>query len=170
MKDLLRWLNELAPQEAESEFLKCCGSSRWAREMTAARPFSETRELKESADRIWHSLAPDDWLEAFRAHPQIGERKAARATGAEAARWSEEEQSGTRDAAQETMAALAEANRAYEQKFGHIFIICATGKTSVEMLAAARARLANDPETELRVAAEEQRRITQLRLEKLLNR
>jgi OHCU decarboxylase len=164
----LESLNSLAPEEAESEFLKCCGSRRWAQGMASLRPFKGMKELLEAADRIWWGLKPGDWLEAFSRHPKIGERKAQLAQAAEAARWSEQEQAGTRDAAQGALAELAALNRAYEERFGFIYIICATGRTTEEMLALLRQRLRNDYETELRVAAEEQRRITHLRLGKLL--
>ena len=122
----------------------------------------------EAAERIWWGLTSDDWLEAFRSHPKIGEKKPVRETGEGAQRWSEEEQATARAAASATLDALAEANQSYEQRFGHIFIVCATGKTSEEMLETLRRRLSNDPGTELCVAAEQQRRITLLRLRKLL--
>ena len=136
--------------------------------MTAARPFANVDELLTKADSIWWSLSSEDWLEAFRAHPKIGEKKAAAAQSEEALQWSAQEQSGVNDAAATTMAALAAGNRDYEQRFGFIFIVCATGKSSEEMLAILQARLQNDAETEIAVAAEEQRKITRLRLEKLL--
>jgi OHCU decarboxylase len=161
-------LNELSATEAERELLKCCGSTGWARALVAQRPFHETQELLTAADDIWRNLSEDDWLEAFAAHPKIGGRKAAREQNAQAAKWSEQEQSGARDADAKTLDELAEANRLYEEKFGHIFIVCATGKTAVEMLALLRTRLPNDASVELSNAAEEQRRITRLRLEKLL--
>src|SRR5688572_7404354 len=169
MDDALKTLNSLEPAEAQAELLKCCGSERWARAMTEARPFGDVESLLETADRVWRGLAREDWLEAFRSHPKIGERKAARETGEEARRWAEDEQKGTREAARDVLAELAGANREYEQRFGHIFIVCATGKSAGEMLALLRERLGNRPETELHVAAEEQRRITRLRLEKLLD-
>jgi OHCU decarboxylase len=161
-------LNRLTEQQAHAKFLKCCGSSEWARRMTAARPFSNSHELSSKADEIWWNLDEEDWLKAFRAHPKIGEKKAAAAQSAEAEAWSALEQSETERAAAETKAALAEGNREYEQRFGFIFIICATGKSAEEILAALNGRLHNDSKTELRAAAEEQRKITQLRLQKLL--
>jgi OHCU decarboxylase len=161
-------LNSLASNEAEKEFLKCCGSGDWARRMVNQRPFASVEQLIETADRIWWSLEPQDWLEAFHSHPKIGEKKAVAATSVDAQRWSESEQSGTREAAYETMDALAQLNREYEEKFGHIFIICATGKTSEEMLANLRDRFRNDPSEELRIAAGEQAKITRLRLNKLI--
>ncbi|MCA1634784.1 MAG: 2-oxo-4-hydroxy-4-carboxy-5-ureidoimidazoline decarboxylase [Acidobacteria bacterium] len=168
MDDALEHLNSLPGGEASAELLKCCGSTRWASAMMEERPFRDTDALEEAADRIWWSLGREDWLEAFRSHPKIGERKAARETGEEARRWAEDEQQGTSGAGRDVLAALAEANRAYEERFGHIFIVCAKGKSAAEMLTLLRARIGNDPETELRVAVEEQRRITQLRLKKSL--
>ena len=168
MRQTLAEFNSLRREEAEMELMKCCGSSAWAREVVAARPFSSMYEVLAAADRIWWSLGAADWLEAFSHHPQIGGKSAERAQSGEASRWSQEEQSGTRDADAETREALAWANRAYLQKFGYIFIVCATGKSAAEMLALCEQRLQNDRETELRIAAEEQRRITHLRLRKLL--
>lgn len=164
----LGWLNALPSTEAEAELLACCGSRRWARELAARRPFPATAALLAEADEVWESLAEEDWHEAFRAHPRIGERKAAPSQGARAAAWSAGEQSGAASAAEDVTEALAEGNRAYEARFGHIYIVCATGKTGDEMLAILRARLANDAATELRAAAAEQAKITRLRLEKLL--
>ena len=162
-------MNRFSREQAEAEFLKCCGSKRWARAMADARPFESTDDLLAKADGIWWSLSEEDWLEAFRAHPKIGEKKAAAAQSEQVRNWSAQEQSGIRAAAADTKAALAAGNQEYERRFGFIFIVCATGKSSEEMLAILNARLQNDPETELRIAAEEQRKITRLRLEKLLN-
>ena len=162
-------LNSLTSSAAESELLKCCGSKQWARLMTAARPFESLDELIARADRIWWSLTPADWLEAFHSHPKIGEKKAAVAVAREAQQWSEAEQAGVRGAAAETTAALAELNETYEKKFGYIFIVCATGKSSEEILAILRERLPHDKDEELRIAAEEQAKITELRLRKLLS-
>jgi OHCU decarboxylase len=165
-------LNALSSEEAQAELLKCCGSTNWARRMAQQRPFptggDAMRRLLDSADRVWWDLGREDWLEAFSRHPRIGEKAAAKNASAETRRWSEEEQSGTRRAREQVLAALAKANRAYEQRFGYIFIVCATGKSSEEMLALLQQRLQNDPAAELRMAAEEQRRITHLRLQKLL--
>jgi OHCU decarboxylase len=161
-------LNALAAAEAEGELLKCCGSHAWARQVAARRPFADESELMLAADEVWWSLGTDDWHEAFASHPKIGERKAVRTQGEQARAWSEQEQAGARDAEQATLDELAEANRTYEEKFGHIFIVCATGKTAAAMLALLHARLPNDPGVELHNAAAEQRKITRLRLEKLL--
>jgi len=161
-------LNGVSREEAERLLLGCCGSTNWARRMVECRPFQGTRELEETADRVWWELGRQDWLEAFSRHPKIGEKAAAHSGSAQTRRWSEEEQTGIKAARQDILAKLTEANRAYEARFGYIFIVCATGKSSAEMLALLEDRLQNDPDTELRVAAEEQRRITRLRLEKLL--
>ena len=161
-------LNSLPVSEAERELLKCCGSQKWAQLVIAERPFKTADTLLEKSESVWWALEPHDWLEAFHSHPKIGEKKAASAVGVDAQRWSEEEQSGTRDSAKETMEALAELNRSYEEKFGYIFIVCASGKTSEEMLALLRERLKNNHAEELRNAAAEQAKITRLRLLKLL--
>ena len=164
----LERLNRLTHDEAEAEFLQCCGSTAWACGMSARRPFGGASDLLRAAEEAWGALDDEDWLEAFSRHPKIGEGKAATAqTEAERA-WSAREQSGVRAADEATRRELEELNRAYAEKFGHIFIICATGKSSDEMLAALRARLENDAAAEIANAAAEQRRITTLRLEKLL--
>ena len=164
----LEWLNTLAREDAVARLLACCGSERWAARVADRRPFADERQLFEAAEQIWWRLGREDWLAAFRSHPKIGEREAARETGEEASRWSREEQAGVGGAPPETAGAIESGNREYEKHFGYIFIICATGKTPGEMLDALRRRLSNDPATELCVAAEEQRRITRLRLVKLL--
>jgi len=165
----LEQLNELAPREAEAEFLKCCGSHRWAQGMAAARPFHSEEQLLAQADDVSSSLTDEDWLQAFRAHPKIGENKAAAGQTQQEASWSAQEQSGIQAAATDTIARLASGNRVYEAKFGFIFIVCASGKSSDEMLSILNDRIKNDPQTELLVAANEQQKITRLRLEKLLN-
>jgi OHCU decarboxylase len=161
---LERW-NALPPAEAEREVIACCGSRRWAAEMAARRPFTHVAWLSETADDIWWTLDPADWLEAFAAHPKIGERAS---TGSETSqRWSAQEQAAT-DAANEDLAShLAESNRAYLAKFGFIFIVDASGKSRAEILALLERRLQNDSQQELREAAEQQRRIMHRRLEKL---
>ncbi|HEX2120858.1 MAG TPA: allantoicase [Thermoanaerobaculia bacterium] len=141
------------------ELRKVCASARWAEEMFAARPFASWEEMLRAAEKIWSASSDEERLEAFAGHPRIGERKAG---------WSSQEQSGTRGAASETMQALAEANRAYEEKFGFVYLVCATGRSADEMLADARDRLQNDRATEIANAAAEQAKITALRLEKLV--
>ena len=164
----LAWLNTLTAEEATKELRQCCGSTRWTEQMTDDRPYSTLESLIMHADRVWWSLMPDDWLEAFRSHPKIGEKKTSEKVSAQSQQWSGQEQAGVSRASQETTDSLAALNRAYEQKFGFIFIICASGKTSEEMLAALHERLNHDSDTELRLAAAEQAKITELRLKKLL--
>ena len=165
----LEELNSLTSVAADEEFLKCCGSTRWAHEMTRARPFTGAEELYEKADEVCASLDEHDWLEAFQAHPKIGERKAATDQPQQAQSWSAQEQAGLAQALSQTKDSLAELNRQYEARFGFIFIVCATGKSPEEMLAILQARIGNSRTHELLIAAEEQRKITRLRLEKLLN-
>jgi len=156
--DLTRF-NSLPAGEAAETLLACCGSRAWARRMAESRPFEDLAGVQKKSDAIWRSLGGEDWREAFAAHPRIGEK---------GSRWSAQEQAGARDASAETLAELIAANREYEARFGHIFIVCATGKSAAEMLALLRHRQDNDREIELVIAAEEQRKITNLRLEKLL--
>jgi len=166
--DALLHLDGLSPSEATAELVRCCGSARWVERMIAARPFLAKERLFATAESTWNDLDPEDWREAFTHHPKIGDREALRARFASTRQWAEGEQAGAARASGETLDALAQANQAYEARFGHIFIVCATGKTAAEMLGLLRARLGNDPETELRIAAGEQAKITRLRLEKLL--
>lgn len=130
--------------------------------MTARRPFESLATMHRVGTEIWTSLTEPDWLEAFAAHPKIGEQK----TGA---KWSATEQSGMDSAGEQTVAAMRRLNKEYEQKFGWIFIVCATGKSAGEMLRLLGERINNDPSTELRIAAAEQLTITNLRLEKLIS-
>jgi allantoinase len=163
----LDWLNGMGLDTARSEFLRCCGAVRWAEQMVVLRPFANEDQLLDAADIVWCSLAPSDRLEPFAAHPKIGDVEALRAKFASTAAWASGEQAGVTGASDTVLCALAEGNRAYEARFGHIFIVCATGKTADEMLGLLRGRLGNDPETEFSIASGEQARITQLRLRKL---
>jgi 2-oxo-4-hydroxy-4-carboxy-5-ureidoimidazoline decarboxylase len=146
--------------DARLMFQQCCGSSRWAERMVAARPFGSRGDLLDAARDEWFSLTPDDWREAFSHHPKIGERSKVATTR----EMSEREQAGVASAEADVLAQLADANRRYEEKFGYIFIVCATGKSAEEMLALLRVRLHNDTQAEIRVAAAEQAKITELRL------
>jgi allantoicase len=161
-------LNRLPRLKAVRTFLDCCGSRNWAGQMAAQRPFANDAKLFTAADQIWSELPPKDWLEAFQHHPPIGGKRSKARQSAAASRWSTKEQSTAQAAPREVLEALATENRAYAEKFGYVFLICATGKTSEEILHALRQRMPNNPETEMRLAAEEQRKITRLRLEKLL--
>lgn len=166
--DALSHVDGLQPSEAKAALRRCCGSERWVERMMAARPFVDRDHLLREAEVAWSGLGPDDWREAFAHHPRIGERAALRERFAETRQWAEGEQAGALQASEETLDALHLENQAYEARFGHIFIVCATGKSALEMLAALRERLPNDPDTELRIAAGEQAKITRLRLLKLL--
>ncbi|HST51486.1 MAG TPA: 2-oxo-4-hydroxy-4-carboxy-5-ureidoimidazoline decarboxylase [Pyrinomonadaceae bacterium] len=162
-------LNNMTADEKRAALLACCGSTRWAEEVSALLPMWDVVQLLIIGERIWGELAREDWLEAFRAHPRIGEKKAEAEVSEAARRWSDGEQSRASAASQETLDALAGANREYEEKFGFIFIVCATNRSAEQMLSHLRERMKNDEETEIRIAAEEQWRITELRIKKLLN-
>ena len=145
----------------EPSLLECCGSSHWAAQLLAAGPFRDVPGLETAATDIWWRLTPADWLEAFSKHPKIGEKGKVSA-------WSSQEQSGMDFAALDNPEKLAALNQSYFEKFGWIFIVCATGKTAEEMLSLLESRLSNPPDEELRIAAAEQNKITLLRLRKLL--
>lgn len=136
--------------------------------MAERRPFRAASQLPTVGEEIWQSLSPDDWKEAFSHHPKIGDIHTLRAKFANTKDWAEGEQAGVKSASNDVLQRLAEANRQYEEKFGYIFIVCATRKSAEEMLRLLRERLNNDPSAELPIAAEEQRKITRLRLEKIL--
>lgn len=153
-------LNDCSPQTARCQFMRCCSSANWAMRLAAARPFAGLSELEYCSDRVWASCSCADWLEAFAGHPRIGESGGG---------WSTQEQSGAAPASLEIREAFARTSREYERKFGYIFIICAAGKSLPEMLVSLEKRLGNSAEKELCLAAEEQRRITRLRLGKLVS-
>ena len=158
----LRWFNDLPGDQAVGELLAVCHSRRWAEQVAAGRPYADVAALQQAADALWTGLDPADWLEAFEAHPRIGER------GGGSADWSEQEQAGVGAAGEDVQGAIARGNAEYEDRFGHVFLIAAAGRGAEEILSNLRARLGNDPDTELRVAAEEHRRITRLRIERLM--
>ena len=162
-------LNKL-PKPALTEALsKCCGSTLWVENMVIIFPVADAETLMDQANTQWNKLSEADWREAFTHHPKIGGDVAAlREKFASTSTWAEGEQASVKQASQETLEALAAGNTEYEQKFGYIFIVCATGKSAEEMLALLQARLSNKPEDEILIAAGEQNKITRLRLEKLL--
>jgi allantoicase len=164
----MRALRAMPDPELRAALLSCCGSTAWAAGIMTARPFDSLDVLKRRAGEIWLALAPKEWDEAFRAHPRIGEKKAAGGQSRAAQAWSSKEQAKVEQASAAVLEELRQANAAYEAKFGRIYIVCATGKTAEEMLAIAKERMASEPEAELRRAADEQRKITELRLEKLV--
>lgn len=165
----LEKLNSLSVRDCVNLFKMCCGSKRWAEEMKNRRPFSSVDELYNIADEVWFSLTERDWKEAFAQHPKIGDIKSLRKKFQSTAELASKEQSGVARASEKTLKALAEGNNLYEAKFGYIFIVCATGKSADEMLALLNERLHNYPDDEIKIAAQEQAKITRIRLEKILN-
>jgi OHCU decarboxylase len=154
-------LNVVDPTRAEVALLQCCGSRNWSQAMLNRRPFSDRDSLLSTAESLWWTLAPADWLEAFAAHPKLGAKRLSA--------WSAAEQNGVAAAPPSLLQELAERNNEYEKQFGYIFLLNATGKSAEDMLASLTARLANDPPAELRIAAAEQAAILRLRLTKLLD-
>ena len=154
-------LNSADALAARSALFECCGSSRWAEKMVGRRGFQGLNDLLRAAEETWWSLTREDWLEAFSAHPRIGDKN-------RLSKWSANEQQGMQGAAQTVKQKLVTMNRRYEERFGWVFLICATGKSADQMLKAAEQRISNTPEDELRIAAGEQAKIMCLRLQKLL--
>ncbi len=166
-KVLVRW-NKVHMDAAAEEILPCCGSTAWAHEMARRRPLPNEATLLAASDETWHNLAASDRMEAFRSHPRIGESGVAGTSSSNSAAWAMQEQKNITDANDQVRIILADANREYEKKFGHIFIVCATGKSAHEMLQTLQRRMDNDADAELPEAAEQQRQITQIRLRKWL--
>lgn len=164
----LAQLNNLTVEEATHSFMQCCTATAWVARMVNARPFTDQQDLVSKADKAWQGLEEADYLEAFEGHPQIGNVATLRAKYANTKALASGEQSSVSEATEEVLEALAKGNADYLAKFGFIFIVCATGKSAAQMLALLQARLPNNNSTELANAAEEQRKIFHLRLEKLL--
>jgi 2-oxo-4-hydroxy-4-carboxy-5-ureidoimidazoline decarboxylase len=160
-------LNQASVEAAREALQRCCGCTRWAERMAALRPFETPHELFLAADIVWESLEHDDWLEAFEAHPKIGDLEALKKKFAASGAWSSAEQAGVAGAPEAVLGALARRNCDYEDKFGFIFIVCATGKSAHEMLESLEARLLNDRSEEILNSACEQAKITRIRLRKL---
>jgi 2-oxo-4-hydroxy-4-carboxy-5-ureidoimidazoline decarboxylase len=161
-----RWqkINAAGDSDARELLRVCCGATAWIEQMLAARPFASREEALDAARRIWFSLPADSWREAFAHHPRIGDVESLQRKFASTVHLSQREQSGVNAARPEVLQALVDGNRAYEARFGHIFIVCATGKSADEMLVLLNARLSHTPEEELNVAAEEHAKICALRL------
>lgn len=162
-------LNALSKESAQAELLRCCGCARWAAAIAGARPYGDKAALLAASDAAWAASDEKDWREAFSHHPRIGGKDALRAKFAATQSWATGEQAGAAAASEAVLDALAAGNAAYERRFGYIFIVCATGKSAAEMLDLLKSRLGNEPGAELRLAAGEQNKITQIRLEKLLS-
>jgi 2-oxo-4-hydroxy-4-carboxy-5-ureidoimidazoline decarboxylase len=162
-------LNTASVAKATEVLTACCGSSEWVSRMVKSRPYKSRDMLLDTAEKTWWSLGREAWLEAFAHHPRIGEKASAEPQNAQGKKWSLSEQSAVARAPEQIRLAQQDMNAQYERRFGYIYIVSATGKTPNEMFAIARDRLSHDPDTELKVAAEEQRKIMRLRLEKLLD-
>lgn len=163
----LSWLNGLSTKDAIAVFRRCCGSTTWCERMAASLPLASLEETTRSADEVFDRLDDDAWLEAFAAHPRIGDFESLKMKYAGNQEWSGGEQAGAAEADDATLHRLAEGNAAYEARFGYRFIVCATGKSAAQMLALLEERLGDAPTDELKIAAVEQRKITHLRLAKL---
>lgn len=161
-------LDEMPAEEAGGLFKECCGSSRWVAMMLARRPFRFRDSVFFAADLFWKSLTLRDCMEAFAHHPRIGEKEGAKPQGERGAAWSAREQSGMNVVEAELRKEITETNREYEDRFGYIYIVSAQGKTAAELLTIAKDRLRNNPETEIRVSCDEQKKIMHLRLEQLI--
>jgi 2-oxo-4-hydroxy-4-carboxy-5-ureidoimidazoline decarboxylase len=164
----LHEFNILPKEKVREELTKCCGSRAWVERMLPFVPAEDMVELLEDAEEQWWKCSPDDWKEAFAHHPRIGDMDSLKKKFASTASWAADEQAGVKGASEETLKVFAEANKMYEEKFGYIFIVCATGKTAEEMLGMLELRLKHDPAEELEIAADEQNKITKLRIEKML--
>lgn len=153
-------LNQLDAASLRQLLFACCGSNSWMEKMLGRFPVADISTLLAAAAETWQTCGPGDGLEAFSRHPRIGAKTAdATATA---------EQAGTKNAPASILDALARGNKAYEEKFGYIYIVCATGLSASEMLELLETRLGNTPEKEIKIAMDEQGKITRIRLEKLL--
>jgi 2-oxo-4-hydroxy-4-carboxy-5-ureidoimidazoline decarboxylase len=161
------WLNAMSADNTREMMRRCCGASWWCDAMIDARPFVDDAAITSAADAAFDAMSREAWLEAFTSHPKIGDLSSLRMKFAGNKEWSGGEQSGVNTADDATLQGLADGNREYEERFGYLFIVCATGKSAAEMLAILQSRLGNDPDTEFLIAAGEQRKITHLRLAKL---
>lgn len=161
-------VNSMDVSTASHSFRQCCTSEAWITRMVASRPYPSAQAIIEAADEKWRGLEKSDYLEAFDGHPKIGDMGSLKAKYANTKELAAGEQSLVEIASEEIIQALSDGNSSYQEKFGFIFIVCATGKSAAQMLSLLEARLPNTREDELINAAEEQRKIFQIRLEKLL--
>lgn len=166
--------NRLSDSEMKLELKQCCGSSQWVHQMMQWTPFSSWEVLALRAKETWDALEPKDWLEAFAAHPRIGgiessHSQSTTSVGSAGSHhlWASQEQQGMQKSSKEVLSEFALKNREYEKRFGHIFLVCATGKTAEEMMALLNERLDNLPQEELKIAVQEQAKIIEIRLRKL---
>lgn len=165
----LKEFNELSSWDASEAFYRCCSAPNWAADMMKSRPFESMESLNARAQELWKQSSHKDVMAAFAGHPKIGDRKNLEKKFKDTASWAGEEQGSVRKAHADTLNKLAQENEAYEEKFGYIFIVCATGKSAEEMLHLLEARLVNRPDQEYEIAKVEQSKITKLRLHKLIS-
>ena len=165
----LEEFNRQSPEKVRNDLFKCCGSNSWIDMLMEKFPFDSLDDLKISSDRIWFNCTKNDWLEAFSHHPKIGDTQGVAGKHNDTLEWARQEQSAVKDARQIILDDLTKANKLYENKFGFIFIVCATGKSAEEMLNMLNERLKNEPEKELHIAVNEQNKITHLRIDKLFS-
>jgi 2-oxo-4-hydroxy-4-carboxy-5-ureidoimidazoline decarboxylase len=161
--------DHLDTEQKKARLHQCCGSVNWVNKMLDALPVEDLVELLETAEEKWYMCHEQDWQEAFSHHPKIGDINSLKEKFAATAHLAEGEQASVQQASVQTLQELAAGNQAYEQRFGYIFIVCATGKSANEMLQLLNLRLYNNPEVEIQIAMEEQNKITKLRLEKLFD-
>ncbi len=161
--------NCLHINQAQELLFNCCGSTLWSKELVEYRPFNSVNELKTNSDKIWLRCGEKDWMEAFSHHPKIGDIKSLAEKFATTKEWASNEQSGVDEASSLILQKLSQGNNLYEEKFGYIFIVCATGKSASEMLSLLESRLKNTPEVEIIIAMLEQNKITHLRIDKLFS-
>ncbi|MEQ8836481.1 MAG: 2-oxo-4-hydroxy-4-carboxy-5-ureidoimidazoline decarboxylase [Lacipirellulaceae bacterium] len=166
-EQVLANLNSVSSEEAQGLLRQCCSSKWWCQEVAAARPFENESKLQTAVEQGFAAMPREDWLEAFACHPKIGDLESLKMKFAGNRQWSSGEQAGMAGVEEDTLLRFAQANEEYEKRFGYIFIVCATGKSAAEMLAMLEDRLQNDPDTELAIASGEQKKITQLRLQKM---
>ncbi|HMS34675.1 MAG TPA: 2-oxo-4-hydroxy-4-carboxy-5-ureidoimidazoline decarboxylase [Ignavibacteria bacterium] len=161
-------INNATPEEAFEIFSKCCGSVNWVNKLLSCRPFDSEKEILDNAGKIWYALTESDWREAFEHHPKIGDLNSLKEKYSGTKSLAENEQAGMDKATGSVLSELTELNREYENKFGYIFIVCATGKSANEILTLLKERIQNSPGEEIRIAMEEQNKITKIRIEKII--
>ena len=161
-------LNQLPKGELEEALSRCCGATNWVKGMVASFPVKDKADLLQKAEKVWVACSEEDWREAFTHHPKIGDLGSLKKKFGATSQWAEGEQAAVKHTTEEVLQALAKANRLYEEKFGYIFIVCATGKSADEMLRMLQSRLSNSPGEEIKISMNEQNKITQLRLQKLI--
>ena len=167
---MIEYVNQMPSEECRVHLHRCCASDSWVKQMEVARPFSSADQMHQKAIEIWNGLTESDFLEAFEGHPMIGANlDELRKKFTDTSSWSEGEQSGVQSASEDTLVSLQTANIQYFERFGYIFIVCATGKSAGEMLGLLLQRIHNSPDEEILIAAGEQQKITTIRLNKWLS-